>query len=49
MYERINYAITYCLFIDGDGNMNEAPVPTDFNADPSLDDEWNKKQQDMEF
>jgi hypothetical protein len=24
MYERLNYAITNCSSIDGDGNMNEA-------------------------
>ena len=28
MYDRLNYAITYCSSIDGDGNMNEAPVST---------------------
>jgi hypothetical protein len=25
MYERLNYAITYCASIDGDGDLNEAP------------------------
>ncbi|CAF0759432.1 unnamed protein product [Adineta steineri] len=26
MYDRLNYAITYCSSIDGDGNMNEMPM-----------------------
>ncbi|CAF3887263.1 unnamed protein product [Adineta steineri] len=30
MYDRLNYAITYCSSIDGDGNLNEAAVLTDF-------------------
>lgn len=25
MCERLNYAITYCSSIDGDGNMNDMP------------------------
>jgi hypothetical protein len=29
MYERLNYAITYCSSIDGDGMMNEAPDTMD--------------------
>ncbi|UJR06751.1 hypothetical protein I4U23_011038 [Adineta vaga] len=31
MYDRLNYAITNCSSIDGDGNMNEMPVFSDFN------------------
>ncbi len=38
MYDRLNYAITYCSTIDGDGNMNEAPVTTDFQSDSTLDE-----------
>jgi hypothetical protein len=38
MYDRLNYAITYCSSIDGDGNMNETPVPTDFDSDWTEDE-----------
>ncbi|CAF0744045.1 unnamed protein product [Didymodactylos carnosus] len=37
MYNRLNYAITYCASIDGDGNMNEAPT-ADVNSDWSADE-----------
>ncbi|CAF0824617.1 unnamed protein product [Adineta steineri] len=33
MYDRLNYAITYCSSIDGDGNMNEMPDPASFTND----------------
>ena len=39
MYERLNYAITYCSSIDGDGNMNEAPITTDFDSDLTGDEQ----------
>jgi hypothetical protein len=39
MYTRLNYAITYCSSIDGDGNMNEAPVTTDFDSDLTADEQ----------
>lgn len=38
MYDRLNYAITYCTCIDGDGNMNEAPTPTNLDSDSATDD-----------
>ncbi len=38
MYERLNYAITYCSSIDGDGAMNDIPVPTEFDSDSSADE-----------
>ncbi|CAF4814854.1 unnamed protein product, partial [Rotaria sp. Silwood1] len=38
MYDRLNYAITYCTSIDGDGNMNEAPIPTDLESDSATED-----------
>lgn len=31
IYNRLNYAITYCTSIDGDGTMNETLIPTDFD------------------
>jgi hypothetical protein len=37
MYERLNYAITHCSSIDGDGNMDAANV--NHNDDSSDDDE----------
>jgi hypothetical protein len=33
MYERLNYAISSCSSIDGDGMMNDAPSMGDFNDD----------------
>jgi hypothetical protein len=38
MYDRLNYAITYCSSIDGDGTMNETAAGIDFNLDGSSDD-----------
>ncbi|CAF1287352.1 unnamed protein product [Rotaria sordida] len=38
MYDRLNYAITYCISIDGDGNMDEAPIPTDFESDSATEE-----------
>ncbi|CAM4807592.1 unnamed protein product, partial [Rotaria magnacalcarata] len=38
MYNRLNYAITYCSSIDGDSSMNEAPAPNDVDSDWSDDD-----------
>ncbi|CAF3327250.1 unnamed protein product [Rotaria socialis] len=38
MYNRLNYAITYCSSIDGDNTMNEAPAPNDADSDWSDDD-----------
>ncbi|CAF5192593.1 unnamed protein product, partial [Rotaria magnacalcarata] len=38
MYNRLNYAITYCSSIDGDSSMNEAPTPNDVDSDWSDDD-----------
>ncbi|UJR34786.1 hypothetical protein I4U23_027567 [Adineta vaga] len=31
MYDRLNYAITNCSSIDGDGNMNDMPVVSDYD------------------
>jgi hypothetical protein len=40
MCERLNYAITYCANIDGDGNMNEAHEDETAESDEdSSDDE----------
>ena len=36
MYERLNYAITYCSSIDGDGHINETHAHLD---DDSSDDD----------
>ncbi|CAF3279595.1 unnamed protein product [Rotaria sp. Silwood2] len=36
MYERLNYAITNCSSIDGDGNMNE--IPEQMHVDSDSDD-----------
>ncbi len=33
MYERLNYALTYCSSIDGDGAMNDAPTADLFDTD----------------
>jgi hypothetical protein len=33
MCERLNYAMTCCSSIDGDGNMNDAPTADLFDAD----------------
>ncbi|CAF4614895.1 unnamed protein product, partial [Rotaria sp. Silwood2] len=38
MYDRLNYAITYCSSIDGDGNMNEAPISTDLESDSATEE-----------
>jgi hypothetical protein len=35
MYERLNYAITYCSSIDGDGHMNEEHVDLDDDSSDS--------------
>jgi hypothetical protein len=39
MYDRLNYAITYCSSIDGDGNMNENPLATDFESGWTTDEQ----------
>ncbi|CAF3022399.1 unnamed protein product, partial [Rotaria sp. Silwood2] len=39
MYDRLNYAITYCTTIDGDGNMNETVELSDSDLDSSDDDD----------
>ncbi|CAF4860740.1 unnamed protein product [Rotaria sp. Silwood1] len=39
MYDRLNYAITYCITIDGDGNMDETVVSSDSDLDSSDDDD----------
>lgn len=39
MYERLNYAITYCSSIDGDGNMNDIPEGEDQDSETSSDDD----------
>jgi hypothetical protein len=38
MYERLNYAITYCSSIDADGTINEAPNTINANSDSSSDE-----------
>jgi hypothetical protein len=38
MYERLNYAVSCCSSIDGDGNMNEAPNIGSFNFDDNPDE-----------
>ncbi|CAF4110990.1 unnamed protein product, partial [Adineta steineri] len=38
IYERLDYAITHCSSIDGDGNMN-MPVPNNYSDDSSSDDD----------
>jgi hypothetical protein len=38
MYERLNYAMSSCSSIDGDGMMNDAPNAEDFNLEETLDD-----------
>ena len=38
MYERLNYAISACSSIDGDGMINDTPTPEDFNVDENLDE-----------
>ena len=39
MYERLNYAITYCSSIDNDGNMNEISEMMDPQEDSSEDEQ----------
>ena len=38
MYERLNYAITYCSSIDGDGNFNEERTTRNLFFDSDSDD-----------
>ncbi len=38
MYDRLNYAITCCTSIDGDGGMNDAANIENFNFDDNSDD-----------
>ncbi|CAM4974073.1 unnamed protein product [Rotaria socialis] len=38
MYDRLNYAITYCTSIDGDGNMNDDPMPTNLDSDSATEE-----------
>ncbi|CAF5103375.1 unnamed protein product, partial [Rotaria sp. Silwood1] len=38
MYDRLNYAITYCSSIDTDRQMNEPPTPTDLESDGTTDE-----------
>ena len=38
MYERLNYAITNCSSIDGDGTFNEDPNDVNEHADTDSDD-----------
>ncbi len=38
MYERLNYAITYCSSIDGDGNLNEERTTRNLFFDSDSDD-----------
>ena len=38
MYERLNYAITYCSSIDADGGINDAPDELELGADDSLEE-----------
>ena len=33
MYERLNYTITYCSSIDGDGTVNDMPDIDQFNLE----------------
>lgn len=37
MYERLNYAITYCSSIDGDGTMNDTPEIGLFDSEDSAE------------
>lgn len=37
MYERLNYAITCCSSIDGDGNMNDNEGPGLFDVGDDVD------------
>lgn len=39
MYERLNYAITHCSSIDGDGTINEAPNEVDHDYGTTSDDD----------
>ncbi|CAF2939168.1 unnamed protein product [Rotaria sp. Silwood2] len=39
MYERLNYAITCCSSIDGDGTVNDARIDEGFDSDGSDDEE----------
>ena len=39
MYERLNYAITYCSSIDGDGAINDIPPPTEYDSDLSANEQ----------
>jgi len=41
MYERLNYAITNCSNIDGDGNMNERPETRNLDSDLDEDELWD--------
>ena len=38
MYERLNYAMSSCSSIDGDGMMNDTPSVDDFNFEDNADD-----------
>lgn len=37
MYDRLNYAITYCSSIDGDGAFNDPPPPASQLVDADSD------------
>ncbi|CAF1186262.1 unnamed protein product [Adineta ricciae] len=39
MYERLNYAITYCSSIDGDGMINDIPAAPEFDSDLSASEQ----------
>ena len=39
MYERLNYAITYCSSIDGDGMINDMPAAAEFDSDLSASEQ----------
>ena len=38
MYERLNYAITVCSSIDGDGQVNDAPAAGLFDEEESSEE-----------